>query len=202
MAAVLFFYFHGAHQRRDISCSEAAPPGLPLYYYKSADQNTREVGLLGILVHEMGHISYRDGDAIPDECFERNGWTRGGVIHKREPFKKFRQSQGSHRYSRYPVIAGLVASGNPQNINDAYNRIERIYDNGNFASLLATLSPEEDFAETLKLAVLHQAGLTKLKASVDGSDTNVMKPLNDRSGGLSDKATCLWPHLVPRPRLP
>ena len=107
--------------------------------------------------------------------------------------------QKAHKYSSYGLIENLVRSDTKQNKNKekAYSRIDEIYKSEDFASLFASLSPEEDFAETLKLAVLHEAGLTDLKASVNGDVTDVIATLDAAKTGLNDKATCLMQYLVP-----
>ena len=171
-------------------------PKLLNFYYTSAAPDTRQIALLGVLAHEMGHISYRNGDTIAEECFLNHGWKRGlgPVTAKPRHFKQFRDSGQTHRYSHYKTIKNSVDAGKYDN---AYEKIDKIYKSGEFAGLFASLSPEEDFAETLKLAVLNQAGLTRLEASVNGDVTDVIIPFVKKKGGLYKRRSAsgqIWFH--------
>jgi len=75
--------------------------------------------------------------------------------------------------------------------------IKSIYDNGEFVSVFAAVSPEEDFVETYKYKVLANAN-QDLSLTIDfrnGSSKDVIKVVKDAisaaSGDLYDKINCV-----------
>jgi hypothetical protein len=140
-----------------------------VYYTASPDppappQNPRAIALLDILAHEMGHIIWWEKDVLHATCnikgvqpnFYLNSWAtyqstprfRGfgardpGNVHIGPDVRMVSQDLKSPPYPP-------GSSNFPNASDDIYN----IY-NGQSASLLATVAPDEDFVETYKLWVL------------------------------------------------
>jgi hypothetical protein len=83
------------------------------------------------------------------------------------------------------------------NLPDAKTRIGAVYSSGEFVSVFAAVSPEEDFVETYKYKVLANA-TTPLSLTIDfrdGTTKDVIKVVKDAisaaSGDLYDKINCV-----------
>jgi hypothetical protein len=167
-------------------------PSLRELTYRSNDQyNTADVGLLAVIAHEVGHIAFYDGTRLGPGCYQNNGWARFRAA-KGSGFAKFGDAYGTR--SRDPGVAEINADIEDGNLTGATDKIKTIFDSGRWVSLLATMSPEEDFVETIKLDLLGDVGLKNLSVSIPVPNRsslvkNVLEPLG-REGAARRKARC------------
>jgi hypothetical protein len=131
----------------------------PPYY--SATVNDAKTAMLGLLAHEMGHIFYRDGTRFT-KCFDVTWHTHGGQEKRFHKFGvPFKHSRPEGSVDATNIINDLKSL---PNFDDALTDLDTLMGNNNgklnslsWASALATIAPDEDFAETLRLMVLYKA---------------------------------------------
>lgn len=143
--------------------------------YSYADPASPDVAILAILAHEMGHIiwwDYRRGVGSQN-CYgvyfsQFSNWPSNVINHGWHGFGvQIPNQRTADRPDLFQVIDDFQ-SGSP-GIGIAAQHLQTIY-GGEWASLFATVSVDEDFIETYKLRVL-----------TDTSDPNSpasRKPLN------------------------
>jgi hypothetical protein len=161
----------------------ALAPRVPNARYSSAFPDDRVVAILSLLVHELGHVAYRTGARVPRECFtDTDSWR--SVPRRPARFIRFGLAWAKHKldpdYSQNMDAAALY----------------QVHASGRWASLFSFLSPEKDFAETLKLSILADAGVRSLQVEIPGYQRlDMITHLANTP--LSTKAACFRPYLVP-----
>jgi hypothetical protein len=143
--------------------------------YTTAGYDGSEMTVLAVLAHEMGHILWWEKQIRTQQClnppanpspppanlpakFTDFSWKTAAATPN---FHKFGIQNngvggfgGDKRKSNVPSKDDVVASiGQPVN---ALNELAAIY-SGEYASLFATVSPDEDFIETYKMCILNSA---------------------------------------------
>jgi hypothetical protein len=127
--------------------------------------NPNSVAALAILAHEMGHIIWFDKSVgTMTKCtkatrpqFSLYSWPSSAVVHG---FRRLGQQDNNNHTSDGPDIAKISSDlrfDSPPNSGkypDAVSALQTVYGSGNWASLFATVSLDEDFVETFKLWVL------------------------------------------------
>jgi hypothetical protein len=133
--------------------------------FSSSPSNPKAIAVLGILAHEMGHIVWFDKNVgTMMRCtkasrpqFSLYSWPGSGVVHG---FRRLGQQDNNNHTSDGPDLAKILADlrfDSPPHSGkypDAVNDLRMLYGGGNWASLFATVSLDEDFVETFKLWVL------------------------------------------------
>src|SRR3954470_15201118 len=113
------------------------------------------MAILSLLVHELGHVAYRTGARIPRRCFtDTDSWR--SVPQRPARFIRFGLAWAKHK----------VDPDYMQDMDGA--ALYQFHASGRWGSLFSFLSPEEDFAETLKLSVLSDSGLRSLQVDIPG----------------------------------
>lgn len=135
----------------------------------------RPLGLLDVILHELGHVLLADTNADeqphrkfdpPSKCFDADYVNDAWTGWSRRQWVAFRAPNGAHRRNVPTMVAidQLIGVGDYTGATRDLN--ESI---GNeFVSLFAGLSPEEDFVETYKYSALRDAGLQTLTISFPG----------------------------------
>lgn len=128
----------------------------------SSDPSTRsEIAIMGILAHEMGHIVWFD-KVIPDGQLITNQATPSGDPFSKISWKVQSHIRGFHGFGqannnadprRPPVAPDLKRDLRNGCTSCASSDLSKIY-GGEWASLFASVAPDEDFVETYKLLVL------------------------------------------------
>jgi hypothetical protein len=127
--------------------------------------NPNAVAALAILAHEMGHIIWFDKSVgTMTKCTKANrpqfslySWPGSAVVHG---FRRLGQQDNANHNTDGPDTARISSDlrfDSPPNSGlypDAASDLLKIYGSGNWASLFATVSLDEDFVETFKLWVL------------------------------------------------
>jgi hypothetical protein len=176
-------------------------PKMPSYSLSSA--NNAKTAMLGLLAHEMAHIIYRNGEPF-SKCFDTTWKKPLGGQEKR--FHKFGVPfRGSETLGDVDVTDIRGDLSQPPNYDDALTDLNTLMGNSNgalstlsWASALATIAPDEDFAETFRLMVLYEANpsvrdLTiniPVPTSYNISPYDISGALIDPSQNLYKKANC------------
>lgn len=153
--------------------------------------NPAAIAVLAILAHEMGHIVWWEKDVGAGD-FPRISWTSKNVQHG---FHEFGVEDPQNPAQRPPVKANVQYDLRYLGQAKAAADLETIY-GGEWASLFATVAPDEDFVETYKLVVLTEpagnAGrqaLNSIKVAIPGArGADVLARLNDPGTKLAQKA--------------
>lgn len=131
----------------------------------SSPSNANAVAMLALLGHEMGHIIWWDKNVQTiTKCtkatrpqFSLYSWPSGNVAHG---FRRLGQQDAGNHTSEGPDLQTIAldlrfdSPPNSRNYPSAFADLRTIYGSGNWASLFATVSVDEDFIETFKLWVL------------------------------------------------
>jgi hypothetical protein len=149
------------------------------------------IAVLAILAHEMGHIVWWERDVGAGD-FPTISWTSKSVQHG---FHNFGVEDPQNPPQRPPVKADVQYDLRYLTPAKAAADLQTIY-GGEWASLFATVAPDEDFVETYKLVVLTERGtsparqaLTTLKVTIPGaSGADVLANLNNPATKLAQKA--------------
>ena len=192
-------------------------PDNALFYTASPDPaptTPNEMAILGILAHEMGHIIWWEKRVRDKKCsvsglkdyFHKYSWSANQVAHG---FHRFGRETLGNRTKDRPdnedVASDLHYGDYPYANADQF--LKTIY-NGEWASLFATVSPDEDFVETYKLWVLTDAGnsqpLQQLQITIPDpggqpAPSNILSNFSNSSTILSQKAKWIQQCLVPWP---
>lgn len=162
-------------------------PSDPQYSYVSA--------LLGIVAHEVGHIRWRNDEVLKTLACDpfAGSWSKVG-----------RQEQRFHRFGvdfNESVAIGdrrkNVRQDLPSRPNAAAAKLGTLFRSGQWASLFATVAPDEDFAETYRLLVMTSAtpALTDLWIGIpiggQIQSFNIIDSFNDANSVLSRKKACI-----------
>ena len=135
----------------------------------STPSNPNAVAALAIIAHEMGHIIWFDKSAgTMTRCtkasrpqFSLYSWPGSGVVHG---FRRLGQQDNNNHTNDGPDIAKISSDlrfNSPPNSGlypAAVSDLRAVFGSGNWASLFATVSLDEDFVETFKLWVLTDSG--------------------------------------------
>jgi hypothetical protein len=172
----------------------------------SASDNSRAVALIGVLAHELGHIRWRNGEAVDtlncdprfvsgpgDPARRGRSWANAPIRHPAD--QRF-------RYFGVPFPPGTDPNGAARRTIDIGKKAEAeamlwdIHQSGRWASLFATVAPDEDFAETYKMMALR--GVANLSFELRGNPGGVVslsEHLEDRTTTLRAKAVCIAQYL-------
>lgn len=181
------------HRRLDKALLDktAGMPGSikPPTFQASAD--TSGLTVLAAVAHERGHIYWWEKFIQPPGSTPTNLVTLAatfcsGMIYPRGEWQgapvrlpQGRYVQFGHLNANSPIapLPTLLRSGRPTDVDAV---IGGIYDGGQYPSLLAAYSPDEDFVESFELSVLRNAGLRDVTVNVAGTDRPILH------GGLAD----------------
>jgi hypothetical protein len=168
------------------------------------------IAILGILAHEMGHIIWWDRAVRDTACqvqgplayFYQYSWGKRQSAHG---FHRFGRQDSGNRTIDRPDNEDVVSDLRSEDYAypAAVNYLETIY-GGEWASLFATVSLDEDFVETYKLWVLtdinNKQPLTQLQIIIPTATKipDIIANLNNSSSKLYAKTqwikTCYsWP---------
>jgi hypothetical protein len=147
-----------------------APPPDPQPITIVANPDTSTLTVLAALAHEVGHIYWRKLDVSEIDCggpFSGYSWDHADVPRQ---FHRFGEEQPyANGHGNQPKNRGPDKDNVKQDImsnnGNVYRDLRKIY-NGNWASLFATVAPDEDFIETYKLWTLMSAGLSSLQITI------------------------------------
>lgn len=137
-------------------------------YYMTATPDNLKVAVLAILAHEYGHVIWWDKHIDQQKCtndyryyYQYSNWPNYYIGRGFHRFGQLNNGQTNDQPDVYRVLQDL--DGQQPNPNSAISDLRKIY-SGEWASLFATVSLDEDFIETYKLWVLTQpqTGLTNL----------------------------------------
>jgi hypothetical protein len=160
------------------------------------------IAILGILAHEMGHILWWDKKVMNKQCaqggrpfFYNFSWLNQPFIPR---FHEFGEEFPQNRRRVGPDKDQVRLDIANQTFSQATNDLTQIY-NGEWASLFATVAPDEDFVETYKLWVLTSPSamqpLTSLSINIPTSGSVDVITLLNNPSTLHDKmgwmASCL-----------
>ena len=169
----------------------------------SATVNDAKTAMLGLLAHEMGHVLYRDGTKFAN-CFDKTWHSHGGQQKRFHQFGiPFNGSKAEGSVDATTIINDLKS---PPDFDDALKHLNTLFGNNNgslsslsWASALATIAPDEDFAETLRLVVLSKASspLNDLTINIPDPTSgynsvpyNISAKLVASGQNLNTKASC------------
>jgi hypothetical protein len=151
------------------------------------------IAILGILAHEMGHILWWDkimNKSCPQATrsyFYNYSWSNSPFSPR---FHQFGDEFPENMHRVGPDKDQVKRDIANQNFLQAASDLTQIY-NGQWASLFATVSPDEDFVETYKLWVLTNPSamqpLTSLSINIPMSRSVNMIDLLGNSSILHDK---------------
>ncbi|MBV9018143.1 MAG: hypothetical protein JO058_21040 [Alphaproteobacteria bacterium] len=175
------------------------PASQPVTIYANPD--TPALTVLAALAHELGHIYWWKLDAENFDCPHNLGFF-SDISWKSPPdptlrFHKFGVEQSPNSAGKGGSVPksghnhkDQVKKDIPTNSSHANQDLDNIYDNGYWASMFATVTPDEDFVETYKLWALTAAGLNSLQVTVPGYATaylvNPSSPIGFFTDGQSD----------------
>jgi hypothetical protein len=162
----------------------------------TANPNNQTYTLISRLAHEVGHVvwfaNFVSGwtcDTNTSADFFSDSWqdiTFGTVYF--------------HILKSSSYISGTQISGSGYGYTaiDSIDKAAITYDTKYWASILAEVAPDEDFAETFRILVLAKSGLSNLyigdkhfDVAAEMSDANLKSPYSH----LAWKAACIWNHL-------
>jgi hypothetical protein len=170
---------------------------LPDFNYTSADEDTRAMAILAILAHEMGHVIWWERLLENQQCnyiyfYRFSGWTDYKIGHGFHDFGKDVNLRTADPPDIYQVLRDLY--GQPPhpipNLGMAARDLFQIY-SGEWASLFATVSLDEDFIETYKLWTLTQAQsplkhlFVKFPSSIAPNPVDVIDNINNNNVNLN-----------------
>jgi hypothetical protein len=178
--------------------SQTMPINLPITIRATDTSGTDSTMLtaLAALAHEMGHIYWWKLDVEDLDCnnnnnyFWRFSWTPMPAASLR--FHGFGMEQppnsvglggsvpkANHKHK--DQVLKDYGNGDDMHVARAYQDLNNIYGNGYWASLFATVTPDEDFVETYKLWALTSAspGLNSLQITIPSYPTAyLVNPFN------------------------
>jgi hypothetical protein len=199
---------------------KAAGRSLPLFQSNNALANTPAAAILAILAHELGHILLADGNldgagashprpcaAPSNNCFQQSflGRPGGMTLWNRAHFHGHMRRwigfgvTNGNTYLNTNVDFSAIKSqiNDPTKDVDSTDKIRKIYQAG-LVSVLAAVSPEEDFVETYKYKVLAAASKNGVQLDLNvnftsGSPTTipVLSALRNPTGDLVGKIGCV-----------
>jgi len=163
-------------------CNAANIPPPNFQIPAGGPPNAPDLSILAALAHERGHIYWfetfvqRPGDA-PTNLVTLAGGFCGGRIYPRGQWRGVAVGLPDHRYVQFAALnrnssvavanlPTLLNSVDPTDATVAAGIIDAIYVGGQYPSLLAAYSPDEEFVEAFEWSVLRNAGLGEL--TVDG----------------------------------
>jgi hypothetical protein len=201
-----------------------SPPNLPSFTSASAAANSRAAGTLAILAHELGHILLADanadgtgvtgrmhprtnnGTALCEQpvsrCFESDflgtsseshRWNSNNFHANMRRWVPFGDQHGNNHQRagiNFATLAQDVRSGS----SNAVGEMAAVYTSGEFVSVFATVSPEEDFIETYKYKVLAAAKDPATLIPLDLTFTNqgdVLQAVRNPAPDLARKIGCV-----------
>ena len=164
-----------------------------------ASTNTSGLSVLAALAHERGHIYWWETFVQPPGSTplattlmsEANAFC-GGTIYPGGRWHGMPVGLPRHRYVQFADLSSnspvnvanlptlLQQSGNPIYANIAIGIIDGIYNGGQYPSLLAIYSPDEDFVEAFEWSVLRNAGLRDASVNITGAGRSILQ------GGVAD----------------
>jgi hypothetical protein len=131
------------------------PPGAP------AQEFHRQMAFLAQLSHEMGHLVWHYANGHPARsCPDRRKFVtydwQTGQEEQVNPqggngYHELGHTFNSHYYPGDPSIDAIVEDVG----SGTYSSLQQLLYNGHFASLLAAVAPDDDFAETYKFKILN-----------------------------------------------
>lgn len=173
------------------------PPAPSLAAAKTA------IALLGIMAHEMGHIIWYDSiintaglnpvqPVQGGDPFSVISWQ---VQHHQRGFHTFGETNPEAIPRRRPVLSNIVNDLNGGCTSCADTDLAKIY-GGEWASIFATVAPDEDFVETYKLMVVNGmppgGPLTSLQIKIPGfNPIDILGNLHDPGSRLFTKANII-----------
>jgi hypothetical protein len=201
--------------------SSSYPDGraLPTFQNASAQTSTPAAAVLAVLAHELGHIILADTNADgtggggfkhprpcsapATSCFDVDfleltatdrRWHADAFHRKMRRWIAFGDDNGNtHRNAGVDFLKIKSDAASSNDVNTT-SRVHAIY-NGEFVSLFAAVSPEEDFVETYKYIALAEADGMALDLNVTFPGyTGVMDVLHtvrNPSGDLHRKIRCV-----------
>jgi hypothetical protein len=139
--------------------------------------DSSQMTVLAVLAHEFGHILWYDtfyptGSFNPNPssfCNGNNFFVSWENVNPPPPWRTFGYLSNDSEHVQDPTsdnitVAQLRKYINRQSDSQLYNILTNLYaPYGRWASLFAAFSPDEDFVETFKLAVLENATSTPLQ---------------------------------------
>jgi hypothetical protein len=156
-------------------------PTVSSVSFGSSDYNPSAMTVLANLGHENGHILWYDtfvprggGDAsipaptpsCPQPFYNRNNWPHSleAPPHRWLTFAQIRDQPVNSTVLRLQRLYSI------KNFDRAAGDVYQLYSGKQWASALATFSPDEDFVETFELSVLVSASppLTSMQITVPG----------------------------------
>ena len=129
-----------------------------------APSTPNAIAVLAILAHEIGHILWWDKNVGNRTCvkasqsrFSNYSWPSNQVAHGFHRLgQQDKQNRTTDRPDKDDVLLDFRYDNPPGSSNypDAVADLQTMYLSGNWASLFATVSVDEDFIETYKLWIL------------------------------------------------
>jgi hypothetical protein len=191
-------------------------PLMPSFKDGDATTATQQAAILAVLGHELGHILVADTHAdgafgnhprpcktsaktcFKDTFFGSSRWD-ATKFKGRRWIGVIGGNNGNKYLNNQGDLANAKLPPNPtkSDYDNATKAIQNIYGTGDFVSLFAAASPEEDFIETYKYRVLADVGLNLMIDLLDGNPpTNVLDNVrkvaqSTSSGVLHDKIGCV-----------
>jgi hypothetical protein len=92
-------------------------------------------------------------------AFIESFWDPSRYGHRR--WVEFKKPNSKHKKAKISDVETINALIDPSSLSDASDKLRDVY-NGDFISLFAAVSPEEDFVETYKYLALRASGLNRL----------------------------------------
>jgi hypothetical protein len=173
-------------------CSNLLQVSCPVTFKPSA--NTQTMTVLAALAHEFGHVAWWAWGIYDRTCqntdFSKFSWNKNKQADRFHYF-------GIQQAENTPNGNG-PQKDNVKQSADKPNELNKIYSGGEWASLFATVNPDEDFAETYKLMVLTGSQLKELKVFIPGHNiVDIVLFLSDGNKRLRKKtdwiSSCLPP---------
>lgn len=171
--------------------------GLPVPQYSFANPDTPEINILGLLAHEMGHILWFHKNIAKSLCTPPPPGTQP-MFHQHSWFRMTSNYPQFHYFGF--DIAGNLPIDRPvrndvqqdilTNQTEVPNDIIDIYGD-EWASLFATVSPDEDFVETYELVVL-TSSLTSPLVALQVTPTLGAQPIDFIPGVVSNLGTTVY----------
>jgi hypothetical protein len=134
-------------------------PSKPGISYEKAVPDSQAIAILAILAHEMGHVIWWEQNVGTKQCdvsgvnpyfYSYSGWNKPTIPRFHE-FGIEDTKNGDVRPDKDKVRSYLVSGA--AYFPFAVNALQQIY-SGPWASLFATVAPDEDFIETYMLYIL------------------------------------------------
>jgi len=147
--------------------------------------------ILAVLSHEMAHILWWHHGVANKSCGTRGNFFKSWQSYDHNPphgFHQFGVAQSGGSSGNMPNESFLFQDVQGQAGVGRYGDLETIYSDGQWPSLFGFVAPDEDFAETYKLAVISPS-LVSLTTTIPSQPaTDIMQVLRNNTSVLSQKA--------------